>query len=178
MVTTLRARAMPPTRCGRGDGRGRGFALVDVMVGAILVGISLAVIIGLTGRALASQKRGEELVTAANLADAALHLVLARGPDDYAKRFPVEGPCDPPFADYRYRLEFSTFGVSGSSGSAGSGGSPYRVRVTINWTGSGGAAPQSVVVETLMATRMGGDDSVGGEPDPKRTPEQAVNRNE
>lgn len=154
------------------------------MVGAILVGISLAVVIGLSGRALTSQKQGEELATAANLADGMLHLVLARGPDEYAKRFPVEGPCEPPFADYRYRLDFSAYtfdpagGSASGAGTGGGAGTPYRVRVTINWSGRAGTSPQSLVVETLMATRNGGDDPVGGEPDPQRTPQQAVSRDQ
>ena len=37
------------------------------------------------GRALSSQAVGERLSTAATLADEQLHLVLARGPDDYAR---------------------------------------------------------------------------------------------
>lgn len=145
----------------------RAFALVDVIVGAILVGVSLAVIIGLTGRAIASQKRGQELTTAANLADETLQMVLARGPDDYAKRFPLEGPCDAPFADYRYSLSFSE----------GTTTVPYHVTVVISWGGvPAGRAGQSVKIETLMASRAGGLDDVGGDVDPLRTPEQSVIR--
>jgi Tfp pilus assembly protein PilV len=146
--------------------RRAGFALVDVIVGAILVGVSLAVIIGLTGRALSSQKRGEELATAANLADETLQLVLARGPDDYAKRFPIEGPCDAPFSDYRFSLAFSS----------GTTTVPYHVTATITWGGSSGPGKQSIVIETLMASRSGGLDDVGGQTDPLRTPESPINR--
>ena len=148
------------------SGQVRAFALVDVIVGAMLVGVSLAVIIGLTGRAIASQKRGQELTTAATLADESLQMVLARGPDDYAKRFPLEGPCDPPFNDYRYKLEFSS----------GTTTVPYHVTVTISWGAGSGRGAQSIKIETLMASRDGGLDDVGGEVDPIRTPDQPVIR--
>lgn len=138
----------------------RGFALVDVLVGAILIGISLAVIIGLTGQSITAQRRGEELATAANLADEQLQLLLARGPDEYAKRFRLEGPCDPPFQDYSYKLVIS----------GGSTNRPYNISCEINWMS--GRSPQSVIIETLMASRDGGD----GEPDPLRTPDQPVLR--
>jgi type II secretory pathway pseudopilin PulG len=147
-------------------GRRHGFALVDVIVGAILIGVSLAVIIGLTGRALSSQKRGEELTVAATLADEALQLVLARGPDDYAKRFPVEGACEPPFSAYRYQIDIS----------AGTTTVPYHVTATITWGGGSGVPPQSIVIETLMASRDGGLDEIGGQSDPLRTPESPVIR--
>lgn len=147
--------------------RPRAFALVDVIVGAIIVGVSLAVIISLTGRALSSQKRGEELTVAAGLADETLQLVLARGPDDYAKRFPIEGPCEAPYADYRFKLVFA----------GGSTTVPYHVTATISWGAAAGGAPQSIVVETLMASRDGGLDSAGGQPDPIRTPDTPVVRN-
>lgn len=147
-------------------GPGRGFALVDVIVGAIIVGVSLSVIIGLTGRALTSQKKGEELATAANLADEALQLVLARGPDDYGKRFDLQGRCDPPFQDYNYRLTFAEGNIS----------TPYRVSVTISWGGAAGAGGSSIIIETLMASRDGGLDDLGGQPDPIRTPEEPIVR--
>jgi len=140
--------------------RARAFALVDVMVGGILIGVSLAVVIGLTGRAISAQKRGEELSTAAALADEQLQLVLARGPDEYAKRFPLEGSCDTPFQDYRFKLAFT----------GGTASKPYDVSCTISWTFS--LSPQSIAIETLMATRDGGE----GEPDPIRQPDSSIIR--
>jgi type II secretory pathway pseudopilin PulG len=151
-----------------GRGHRGGFALVDAIVGAIIVGVSLAVIISLMGRALTSQKQGEEIATAAALADEMLHMVLARGPDDYGKRFPVEGPCEAPFEDYRFRLDFS------GGGNEGGGWAPFRVTATITWGAA--PAPQSLVVETLMASRLGGLDDVGGQADPDRRPEAGVTR--
>lgn len=144
----------------RGPAAPRAFALVDVLVGAILVGVSLSVLIGLAGRAVSAQARGEELSTAASLADEQLQMVLARGPDDYAKHFKLEGACDAPFDKYYYKLEFT----------GGSASKPYNVVCTISWDFS--LSKQSIVVETLMASRLGGDAEV----DPIRTPDTAVIR--
>lgn len=132
--------------------------LVDVLVGVVLLGSVLAVLIGMAARAVSSQETGEKLGIAAMLADEQLQLMLARGPDNYASRYSIEGLCDPPFQSYRYKLQ-----VSG-----GTGGDPYAVGVTILWFEFGRA--RSVLVETLMAPR------VGAEPDPDRRPRATVER--
>lgn len=140
----------------------RGFLLVDVLVATILLGVSLTVLLTLTGRATGSQRVGDELATAAALADEQLQMVLARGPDDYAKRFGVEGACDAPFENYRYTLKFT---------GGGSVGEAYAVSATITWIS--GAAAKSITIDTLIASRNAGED---GEPDPVRTPASAVVR--
>lgn len=136
----------------------RGVMLIDAIVAAVLLGVALAVMIGLGGRALTSQTTGEQLQTAAMLIDEQLNLVLARGPDDYASRFPTKGPCDAPFQNFEYQLEFS----GGQSGDA------YRVIATISWLAGGQIRTESV--ETMIAPRL------GEEPDPERRPGEAVNR--
>jgi Tfp pilus assembly protein PilV len=138
--------------------RRAGVVLVDVIVAAVMLGISLTAMISMTGRALTAQRSGQELQAAAMLADEQLHLVLARGPDNYSSRFGAEGVCEAPFEHYRYRLEFSS----------GEGGDPYRVVATIAW--QGGRGEESVSVETMMAPRL------GEEPDPDRRPEDTVER--
>ena len=142
--------------------RRRGFVLVDVIVATIILGVSLVVMLSLAARALGSQQRGEDMATAAHLADEQLHLVLARGPDGYSKRFPTSGVCDPPFNRYRFGLDFS---------GGGSTGETYRVAATITW--ATGPIPQSLTIETLIASRDAGE---GGDSDPVRTPEQPVIR--
>jgi Tfp pilus assembly protein PilV len=136
----------------------RGVVLIDSIVAAVLLGVALAVMIGLGGRAISSQKTGEELQTAAMLVDEQLSLVLARGADDYASRFPTRGQCDSPFERFEYSLEISE----------GQSGDPYRVVATISW--SAGAKVRTESVETLIAPRLGDN------PDPIRKPDQAVNR--
>jgi hypothetical protein len=136
----------------------RGVILIDAIIGTILLGISLAAIIGLAGRALSSQMTGEELQTAAMLLDEQLNLVLARGPDNYGSRFGEEGLCDEPFQNYRYKLEFA----------GGSGGSPFTVTATIYWTSAGRDRSESI--QTMIAPRL------GDEPDPDRRPPETVER--
>ncbi|MBS0195721.1 MAG: hypothetical protein JSR77_03090 [Planctomycetes bacterium] len=138
--------------------RRRGMMLADVLVAVVLLGVALAVMIGMAGRAMSAQRSGEQFQIAAMLIDEQLNLVLARGPDAYASRFPVEGPCDPPFSEYRYQLEFS----------GGSGGDAYKVVATVTWLAAG--RPQSASVETRIAPRLGDD------PDPDRKPKETVDR--
>ena len=136
----------------------RGVVLVDVLVATVLLGISLTVLISMTGRALASQRQGEQLQIAAMLLDQQLNLVLARGPDDYASSFETSGPCEVPFERFQYSLEFS----GGESGDA------YRVVATVSW--ADGGVLRSASVETMIAPRLGDD------PDPDRRPEQPAVR--
>ncbi|MBY0308778.1 MAG: hypothetical protein K2Q09_08560 [Phycisphaerales bacterium] len=119
----------------------RAVALVDAIVAVIILGVSLAVILSLTGQAISSQRRGEELQTAAMLADEQLNLVLTHGPDDYAKSFPVDGDCNEPFQAYHFKLS-----IDGQGDAA-----PYKVACTVSWESSG--RPQSVRVGTLIAAR-------------------------
>lgn len=133
----------------------RGFALLDALVAAVILGVALATIIGLSSQALSSQRLGEQIATAAMMADEQLGLVVARGPDGYAKSYPLEGGCDSPFGAYRYKLDLS----------GGSGGTPYTVRCTISWDSARtGGTPQSIVIQTLLAARTGDD------PNPDRRP--------
>jgi type II secretory pathway pseudopilin PulG len=119
----------------------RAVALVDAIVAVIILGVSLAVILSLTGQAIASQRYGEELQNAAMLADEQLNLILSQGPDDYAKSFPMEGACDTPFEDYHFKLAIDGQGDA----------TPYKVSCTITW---GAAGPkQTQRVDTLIASR-------------------------
>lgn len=136
----------------------RAFVLVDALVAAVLLGISLAAIVGMISSALSAQRRGEQMEVAAMLLDEQLNLVVARGPDQYAQRFGLEGRCEPPFQDYSYELEFE----SRSAGDA------YTVTATIRWADSGRQFIESV--QSKVAPRLGDD------PDPDRKPEENVIR--
>lgn len=119
----------------------RAVALVDAIVGVIILGVSLSVILSLTGQAISSQRVGEEIQNAAMLADEQLNLVLARGPDDYAKSYPIEGDCDEPFTPFHFKLQ-----IDGQGDAA-----PYKVRCTISWDSSG--RQRSITIDTLIAAR-------------------------
>lgn len=136
-----------------------GVVLLDILVAAVVMGVALAVLVGMAGRAMSSQLQGERLGIAAMLADEYLNLVLMRGPDNYGSRFDVDGKCDAPFEAYEYLIEFK--------GEAG-GGDPYEVTATIVW--HEGDREKSIAVETMVSPRIADD------PDPDRKPPERVER--
>lgn len=136
----------------------RGVILVDAILGAILLGITLAALMTIAGRAVRAQGDGQRMSTAAALIDEQLNLVLARGPDNYASRFEVAGSCEPPFEGYTYQIDIS----GGQSGRA------YDVVVTVQWVYAGRV--RSASVSTKIAPRE------GEEPDPERAPAEPVER--
>lgn len=135
----------------------RGAMLADILVAVVLLGSALAMMVGMTGRAMRAQRAGEELQVAAMLLDEQLQLVLARGPDNYGARFPLEGACEAPYESFRYRLD-----ITAASGSA------YVVVATVSWASGGRIRTESV--ETRIAPRRGDD------PDPDRKPQETVDR--
>lgn len=145
-------------RFGQPTWRRRGFALVDAIVGGILLGMALTAVIGLTGSAISAQVRGEQLQTAAALADERLNLILATGPESYPGVFPIKGQCDPPFEEFSFEVTLSPQGE----------GNAYLARADIRW--SAGGKPQSLGVETMIAPRVGDD------PDPDRKPAETQDR--
>jgi type II secretory pathway pseudopilin PulG len=133
--------------------------LVDVLVAVVMLGAALAVMLGLSARAISAQKSGENLQVAAMLLDEKLNLVLARGADNYGSRYGgLEGTCDPPYESFRYQIEIT----------GGTGGDAFDVAVTVSWFESG--RPRSERVETRIAPRLGDD------PDPERRPQESTQR--
>lgn len=148
-----------PIRPAKPIVRRRGVLLVDIIVAVVILAVAVSVLIGLTTRALRSQRQGEQLQLAAMLADEQLNLVLARGPDNYGSRFGgLEGTCDEPFQQYRYKLDFT----------GGTGGDPYNVVATVMWLE--GDDQRSIFIETRIAPRL------GDQPDPDRKPQETLTR--
>lgn len=135
-----------------------GFALVDAIVGAVILALSLVAVIGLTGSAISSQSRGEQLQTAADLVDERLNLVLALGAETYPGVFPLKGQCDEPFSKYSYEVALQQRGE----------GNPYLVTATVRW--NAGGRPQELSAQTMVAPRVGDD------PDPVRRPATSEDR--
>lgn len=136
----------------------RGVVLIDVLVGAVLIGIALVALNSAIGHAIARQSEGLRLAEAAMLADEQLTLVLMRGADDYGARYPTVGLCDAPFDRFRYQIDLSE----------GDGGEAYRVRASVFW--STPAGEKSVVLETLIAPRDSDEEF------PDRAPAEPVQR--
>jgi len=136
----------------------RGAMLIDAIVGAILLGIALASLVSLGGRAISAQGEGEHLRNAAMLIDERLNLVLMNGVEGYTSKFELEGACDPPFAGYRYRVDVG----GGQSGEA------YTIAVSVSWSAGGRARAETI--EALIAPVLGDD------PDPIRRPGTVVDR--
>jgi hypothetical protein len=132
--------------------------LVDALVAAVLLGVSLAAVVGMVSSASTAQRRGERMEVAAMLLDEQMNMVVARGADQYAQRFGLEGRCDAPFEDYSYELEFDSRAA----------GEAYTVTVTVSWVDAGRRFSESV--QTKVAPRLGDD------PDPDRKPEETVIR--
>jgi hypothetical protein len=124
--------------------RHRGIALVDVMIGTVLLAIGLAVVISLTSRSLATQTDGEKRLTAAWLADELLNMVLVEGPIDYPKLYDCSSHFDGPFSEFEYDVNIEDLGPR----------EPFRVTATVRWPS--GRGYQQIQVGSMIADR-GGD---------------------
>jgi Tfp pilus assembly protein PilV len=138
--------------------RPRGFLLAEVLIAGVILGIGLAIVVGLSGRAIGMQTDGRHLRNAAQLADDRLNLVLATGTENFASAFRDRGPFEAPFEQYSYAIEIR----------AGGPGEPDEVTCTVFW--NAGGRERSLTIEALIAPRLGDD------PDPDRAPDSTVNR--
>lgn len=144
------------TRCDR-RGR-RGIALLDVIIGSVMLGVGLAVVVSLSSRSLARQTDGEKRMVAAWLADELLNMVLVEGPINYGRQYDTTGRFYPPFEDYYYDVDIREMGV----------GQPHRVVATVGWY-TDAYSGENVSIETYIAERM-------GDPVQPRAPEERVDR--
>lgn len=151
-------RLVQTNRSRRPKRRDSGIALIDVIVGGILLAVGLTAILSLGARSLSLHQRGEREVIAAALIDDLLGTVLADGPKDFPDLHEMRGFCDPPYEDFQFLVEIDD----------GNSGVPYKVAVTVQHTGTGDAW----TVETLIAAKL------GEEPDPERMPVEPIDREE
>lgn len=134
----------------------RGFALIDAVIGGIILAIGLAAILSLGARAISMQREGEVRIIAAHLADELLSTVLTEGPSDFLKLYDTFGGYDAPFRDFEYDVQLEDRGL----------GYPYRVTATIRHVPTGA----EYVVQTMIADREGDD------PNPARAPTERLDR--
>lgn len=137
-------------------GTRRGWALVDVIVGGVILGIGLAAVISIAERSLAMQQRAERELVAAQLLDGLLSEVLAVGVADWELTRASDGTFDAPFDGWGWELDIDKQGL----------GDPYRV-MAIARDEIGG----EYRVETLMAPKP-----EDGPPELPRTPETPIDR--
>lgn len=134
----------------------RGFALIDVIVGGVLLAVGLAAILALGARSMNLHQRGEREVIAAALLDDLLGTVLAEGPKDFPDLHEMRGRCDPPYDDFEFVVEIDD----------GGSGVPYKVAATVQHIASG----DTWTIETLIAEKL------GDEPNPERAPVEPIDR--
>jgi hypothetical protein len=135
----------------------RGVALMDAILGGVILAIGLAVVLSLASRSLAAQAEGSRQITAAWLLDELLAMVLVEGPVDYPKLYALHGRFDEPFTDFEYDLDIEDIGLR----------KPYRVTATVRWPA--GSDVRQVQAQTYIAVR---DD----DPLEKRAPDMPIDR--
>lgn len=135
----------------------RGFALIDAILGGVLLAVALAAILSLAARSLQMERRGESEVTAAALLDELLAMVLVEGPAEFQKVHDTSGRCDPPFDDWEYDIVIEAQGL----------GDPWRVTATVR-----DPAGSTHVCGTLIAPRN------ENAPEAERRPPKRIEREE
>jgi hypothetical protein len=135
----------------------RGVALVEALVGGVILSVGLAVIVSLVTRSLAAQQAGEQQVVAAALLDELLSTVLVEGPIEYPRRYDMAGRFEPPFEQYDFQIEIEDQGEA----------EPFLVTATVHWGPA--RSPRSATVQTLISWRGEG----GNEP---RAPREVILR--
>ena len=136
----------------------RGIALIDAIIGGVMLGSGLAVLMTIMARSMNGQVTGEKRLTASWLADEMLSFVLVEGPIEFPRVRDTVGRFGAPFDEYIYELLLEDVGR----------GNPHRVTCWIRW----GTRPTDVVVvQTLIAPRL-------GEEDQPRMPAERLDRDE
>jgi hypothetical protein len=88
----------------------RGFALIDAILGGLLLAFGLAAVVTLSQRSLVMLQRGEREAQASALLDELLGQVVAEGPVDFSRRRPVVGKCDAPWDEWSFAIDLSSNG--------------------------------------------------------------------
>ena len=121
----------------------RGVALMDAILGGVMLGIGLAVILSLASRSVAMQTHGAKQITASWLADDLLSMVLVEGPVEYPRQYATHGRFDVPFENYEFSVDIEDIGLR----------QPFLVTATVRWPHGGDY--RDVQVQTYIAERLG-----------------------
>lgn len=137
----------------------RGFLLVDIIVGTVLLGVALGGILVVSTRALAMQRDAADLRQAGMVADEVMSTVYAYGTEEYTRVLRARGRASEPFERFEYRVDIDN----------GRAGEADEVNVLVTWQSATGQ-PRSFELDALIAPRL------GDEPDPNRRPPEAIAR--
>ena len=88
----------------------RGFALIDAILGGLLLAFGLAAVVTLSQRCLVMLQRGEREAMASALLDELLGQVVTEGPVDFSRRRAVAGQFDAPWNDWSFAIDLSSNG--------------------------------------------------------------------
>ncbi len=130
---------------------------MDVILGAIMLGIGLTVIVSLASRSISVQAQSQRQLTAAWLVDELLAMVLVEGPVNYPKLYATDGRFDFPFEDYEYEVQIDDIGLR----------QPFRVTAFVRWPHGGDF--RHVEAQTYIAQRL-------GDPSQVRMPLEPIDR--
>ncbi len=142
----------------------KGIALLEVIIGATLLGIGLAVVISLSSRALAAQTEGEKRLQAAWLADELLTMVMVEGPREYSRIYDTTGRFEEPFSEFTFNVEIDDVDLDRL----------YYVSATVSWPGRSGE--RSAHVETYIAQRQYDEEGILYELMEERIPLEPIDR--
>lgn len=123
------------------------FAIMEVIIGTILLGIGLGTVTSIATRSLSSQSKAEYQLTASWLADGILSKVLVDGPINFQELQSNEGNFEEPFEKFRYEIDFIETDKY----------QPWEVTVRVLWDGPRNQS-QFVEIETLILERLGEKD--------------------
>jgi len=129
-----RAAAVAPRR--------RGVALMEVIIGGVIMAIGLGTIMSLVSRSMTQQSEGERQLIASWLVDELLTMALVEGPVDYPRLFDTSGRFDPPFDEFTFEMDFADRGVD----------HPWEVTAAVFWPH--GREFRFVQAQTLIAIRQ------------------------
>ncbi len=135
----------------------RGIALMDAILGGVMLGVGLAVVVSLASRSIAIQAQGQKQLTAAWLVDELLAMVLVEGPVDYPKLYASNGRFEFPFEDYQYEVQIEDIGLR----------QPFKVTASVRWPH--GRDFRQAQAQTYIAQRL-------GDPDQPRIPVEPIDR--
>jgi hypothetical protein len=123
----------------RRHSRHRGFALIDAIIGGIILSIGLGFALSVASRALSAQGVGERQMVSSWLAEELLAMVVVEGPLAYPTLHDTAGRFDAPFEDYYFELDIEERGM----------GEPYLVSAYVSWADGAG-----IIVQTLVAAKL------------------------